>query len=59
LLELDAKYQLNSRGEFDDRPDYLRIDNTTLAAATVAEQVISHFGLPRIGEGAPKGERLC
>jgi hypothetical protein len=59
LLDLDAKYQLNSRGEFDDRPDYLRIDNTTLAATTVAEQIIAHFGLPRIGDGAPKGEHLC
>lgn len=52
LLDLDAKYQLNSKGMFDDRPDYLRLDNTDLAAAEVAERVIVRFGLavlPREG----------
>jgi hypothetical protein len=46
LLEIDAKYQLNSKGAFDGRPDYLRIDNTNLSAAEVAERVIARFGLP-------------
>ncbi|MFN2567740.1 MAG: hypothetical protein ABR499_22325 [Gemmatimonadaceae bacterium] len=47
LLELDAKYQLNSKGAFDARPDYFRVDNTDLSAAEVAERVIERFGLPR------------
>jgi AAA domain len=51
LLEIDAKYQLNSKGAFDDRPDYLRIDNTELSAAEVAERVIARFGLAVIAQG--------
>jgi hypothetical protein len=47
LLDLDERYQLNSGGKFDERADYLRIDNTLLAPAEVAERVIRHFGLPR------------
>lgn len=50
LLEIDAKYQLNSKGAFDDRPDYLRIDNTELSAAEVAERVIARFGLAVIAQ---------
>jgi hypothetical protein len=50
LLEIDAKYQLNSKGVFDDRPDYLRIDNTNLSAAEVAERVIARFGLAVIAQ---------
>jgi hypothetical protein len=45
LLEIDAKYQLNSKGAFDERTDYLRIDNTDLSGAEVAERVIARFGL--------------
>jgi hypothetical protein len=45
LLDIDAKYQLNSRGAFDDRADYLRIDNTHVSAAEVAERIIARFGL--------------
>jgi hypothetical protein len=45
LLDLDAKYQLNSKGVFDERPDYLRIDNTSLAADEVAARIIARFGL--------------
>lgn len=45
LLELDARYQLNSGGKFDDRPDYLRIDNTLLPPGEVAERVIEYFDL--------------
>jgi len=48
LLELDEKYQLNSRGRFDGRADYLRIDNTELAATAVAERIIETFALRRI-----------
>jgi len=53
LLELDATYQLNSRGRFDARPDYLRVDNTARPAAAVAERVIAHFALPRLDGSAP------
>lgn len=45
LLDIDAKYQLNSKGVFDDRLDYFRVDNTNLSAADVAERVIARFGL--------------
>lgn len=47
LLELDAQYRMNSGGEFDGREDYLRIDNTALPAAEVADRVIERFTLPR------------
>jgi hypothetical protein len=46
LLELDAGYRLNTKGEFDDRLDYLRINNTDITAADAAAQIIAHFGLP-------------
>ncbi len=36
LLELDEQYQLGSAGRFDDRPDYLRLDNTHLDPTEVA-----------------------
>jgi hypothetical protein len=45
LLEADTKYRLNSEGEFDGRPDYLRIDTTSLSPADAALQIIGHFGL--------------
>lgn len=50
LLALDAKYQLNSRGEFDARADYLRVDNTNLGPDAVAERAITAFGLARLGD---------
>jgi hypothetical protein len=45
LLELDDKYQLNSRGRFAERTDYLHVDNTGLSAAAVAERIIQTFDL--------------
>jgi hypothetical protein len=54
LLEDDARYQLNSGGKFDGRPDYLRIDNTLLTPGEVGERVIEHFGLPRLTD-FPRG----
>ena len=45
LLELDTRYRLNTTGEFDDRPDYLRFDNTEVPADMAAERIITHFGL--------------
>jgi len=47
LLWLDSEHQLDSRGKFDGRTDYMRIDNTDLTAAAVAEMVIDRFGLAR------------
>lgn len=46
LIWLDT-FQLDSRGTFDDRADYLRVDNTERPAAEVAEMIIERFGLPR------------
>jgi hypothetical protein len=54
LLELDAKYRLNSNGAFDGRPDYFRIDNTDLTAAAVAERIVERFDLARLSSPAPE-----
>jgi len=51
LIAADTRYQLNSGGKFDEREDYLRIDNTLLTPDEVAERVIEHFALPRVGPG--------
>ena len=53
LLDTDARYQLNSGGKFDERPDYLRINNTLLTPGEVAERVIEHFALPRFTGANP------
>ena len=47
LLELDDKYQLNSRGKLTGRADYLHVDNTHLSAEEVAERIIVTFGIRR------------
>lgn len=46
LLEADAGYALSSGDRFAGRADYLRIDNTLLSPADVAERIIAHFALP-------------
>ena len=46
LLELDRQHRLGSGGQFDDRTDYLRIDNTRRNPADVADMAITHFGIP-------------
>jgi hypothetical protein len=38
-------------GEFDHRPNWLRIDNTDLPPDEVAERIIRHFSLPRAAGG--------
>jgi hypothetical protein len=48
LLELDAKYQLNSKGRFVGRTDYLHVDNTHLSPSAVAARIIETFELPTI-----------
>jgi hypothetical protein len=45
LLHLDSRYRLNTTGEFDNRPDYLRLDTTDLSAGQAAERIIAHFDL--------------
>ena len=45
LLEFDQRYQLSSRGRFDDREDWFRLNNTNISAAEVAALVIERFGL--------------
>ncbi len=49
LLAAEASYQLNSHGRFAGRADYLRVEDTMLSAADVAERVIQHFRLPEGG----------
>ncbi|MEN3611481.1 AAA family ATPase [Plantactinospora sp. ZYX-F-223] len=46
LLELDRRYRLSSEGRFDDRADYLRVNNTHLEPALVAATAISYFRIP-------------
>jgi hypothetical protein len=53
LLGDDARYQLNSGGKFDGRPDYLRINNTLLTPDEVAERVVEQFALPRLSGANP------
>jgi len=38
---------LNSGGAFDDRPDWLRLETTTMSPEDAAERIIVHFDLPR------------
>ena len=52
LLDLDEKHELNSDGRFDGRADWLRVENTLLKPAQVADRAIEHFRLPRVTEAA-------
>ena len=52
LLADDAVYQLNSRGSMDARPDWLRLDTTSLGADEAAARIAEHFGLPSLDAGA-------
>ena len=52
LIEDDARYQLNSGGSFDARPDWFRLETTEMNAAEVAERIIARFDLPRTGVAA-------
>jgi len=53
LLDADTRYQLNSGGIYDARPDYFRIDTTELAAADVADRIVSRFHLPNVVSPSP------
>ncbi|MQA92996.1 MAG: AAA family ATPase [Gemmatimonas sp.] len=48
LLQNDAEYQLESRGYFEGRTDYLHVDNAHLTPVVVAERIVEHFGLPLV-----------
>ena len=48
LLDHDAKYRLNSNGDFFYPDRHLKIDNTHLAPAQVAELIIAAFAIPRV-----------
>jgi hypothetical protein len=53
LLEDDARYQLNTRGAFDDRADWFRLETTQLTAEEAAERIRERFDLPRAPAAAP------
>jgi hypothetical protein len=46
--KMTVGHELNSRGAFDAREDYLRVDNTELSVAEVAELIIERFGLTTV-----------
>lgn len=48
LLADDGKYQLNTHGAFDSRPDWLRVETTQLTAEETAERILAHYDLPRV-----------
>jgi len=48
LLEHDAKYRLNSNGDFFYPEQHIKIDNTHLEPTQVAEQIIAAFRIPRV-----------
>jgi hypothetical protein len=47
LLEHDAKYRLNSNGDFFYPDQHIKIENTHLPPSQVAEQIIAAFAIPR------------
>ncbi len=55
LLDADVQYQLHSGGRFEGRADWLRIDNTALSPAEVADRIIAHFALPEIAASDAEG----
>ena len=46
LLEVEAKHQLSSGGDFPLSP-HLWVDNSSLSPASAAERIADHFGLRR------------
>jgi hypothetical protein len=53
LLADDARYQLNSGGVFDDRPDWFRLETTAVAPEVAAERILTRFALPRASAASP------
>ena len=54
LLADDARYQLNSGGVFDDRPDWFRLETTAVAPEVAADRILTQFGLPRASAVSPE-----
>ena len=48
LLEHDAKYKLNSNGDFFYPDQHIKIENTHLEPTQVAEQIIATFAISRL-----------
>ncbi len=48
LLDADRRYQLNTVGTFVYADRHLKVDNTALEPAVVAERVCEYFKLPRL-----------
>ncbi len=46
LLEIDTRYQLNSRHDFFYPAQHLKIHNTQIDPAAAAAQIVARFGLP-------------
>jgi hypothetical protein len=46
LLDADRRYQMNTRGTFVYPERHLRIDNTELEPASVAQRIVRYFSLP-------------
>ncbi len=60
LLDCDATHQMRSDEAYDERADWLRIENTHLTPDEVAERAIGHFRLPRIAAPEPEiGHSAC
>ena len=51
LVEQDAEYQLNSDGDFFYPDQHLRIDNTHLSAAEVAQIIVEKLDLDTLNNG--------
>lgn len=47
LLRNDARFRLNTEGDFFHPERHLRIDNTFRSTADVAEEIVERLGLPR------------
>jgi hypothetical protein len=47
LLDADRQYQLNTRGSFFYPEQHLKVNNTALEPAVVAQRIAGHFGLPK------------
>jgi hypothetical protein len=46
LLDFDTRFQMNSRGRFAGRADYLHIENTDVPPDVAAERIIEAFQIP-------------
>jgi hypothetical protein len=52
LLEHERLYRFRSGGQFDDRPNWHRLDTTEMQARQAAENIVRHFALGAISERA-------